>query len=356
MVLPSLDVGGMERVTIDLARGLCERGWHSSIICVERPGHLANEAASAGIDVAVVKDGGMAALTRIVRRRAPDIVHVHMTPWLRAALAAKTAGSTVVFTLHGMPERLLPHDLLSMRCAAQLTGAVICVSPPLRRFAVRALGVTRGAASVIRNGVDTGRYGIVQHGNGLRRELGISAAARVVGTVARLAPVKNQALLLRAIALCPSDVHLVVAGDGECRQSLETLANSLNIGPRVHFLGNVKGPEIVYGTLDAFCLTSDAEGTPVSVLEAMACGVPVVATSVGGIPRLLNGGRLGRLVAPGDERAFSDALCAVLGHESTIARRAAQDALALVTEHYSIQAMVDAHITIYESVLGSRRR
>jgi len=137
----------------------------------------------------------------------------------------------------------------------------------------------------------------------------------MVGTVGRLSEVKQQDVLLRAFARVVQrvrDVHLVLVGDGPMRDTLGELAKELKVADRVHFAGYQAQPEAYLRAMDVFALTSCSEGTPLSILEAWAAGLPVVASAVGGIPELVKDGTTGLLVPFGDEEVLCHALCTVL--------------------------------------------
>jgi glycosyltransferase involved in cell wall biosynthesis len=139
---------------------------------------------------------------------------------------------------------------------------------------------------------------------------------------------------------------LVLVGDGDCRGELQELASELGIPHRVHFLGSISKTESAYVAFDVFALSSFAEGTPMCILEAMACGTPIVSTAVGGIPKLLDDGRLGVLVKSDDVSDFGHAIANVLGQDNTVMIEHAQ---AACHEHFSTEAMTNAYEQLYSA-------
>ncbi|NIQ52191.1 MAG: glycosyltransferase, partial [Gemmatimonadetes bacterium] len=209
----------MERMTLDLSRTLARRGDLVSITCTDTAGYLAGVAHRDGIPLHVVPPGrGGRGLLRHLRELRPDVVHLHMAPWLKTALGARAAGAPLVTTLHGVPENVGPMGLRSMRLAARATRHVVLVADSLSEWALERLRVAEHKVCTILNGIDVEEYAPDGPARDLRGELGIAGEAMIVGTVARLAPVKNQQLLIRAVAESRlPGVHVVLVGEGECR-------------------------------------------------------------------------------------------------------------------------------------------
>jgi glycosyltransferase involved in cell wall biosynthesis len=168
----------------------------------------------------------------------------------------------------------------------------------------------------------------------------------VAGTVGRMAPVKTHAALVRAVApLLDEDARLVIAGDGSEAERTRALAVELGVAPWCHLLGAQDDVPAVLAALDVFVLSSHVEGLPLVLLEAMAAGLPVVSTAVGGIPEALNGS--GTLVPAGDETALREALANVRAN-SPAARELGLRGQARVREHHSHARMTDAYLRLYE--------
>jgi glycosyltransferase involved in cell wall biosynthesis len=363
MVLPALEAAGMEAMTARLTRALAARGHRVGVTCIEAGGVLADQLRSEGYRVAVVPALGLRAMLRAprleawLRTVAPDVVHVHSGAWLKTARAARRAGvPRVVHTVHG----LIGDDVepwyvpLLHRQAARYTDCVIPVSVPLRDYLARRVNVNPAKMRVIPNGVNTETFRPGPTTGALRERLRIGSDRRVVGIVARLDPVKNHALLIDAFARVHAvipDAALIIVGDGPLRGSLEARARSLDVEADVHFVGVSNDVAALYRELDAFVLPSNAEGTSMSILEAMASGVCVVATAVGGTPELLADGACGMLFPPGDPAALANALSVVLT-DGARRRRLTDAARVRVEEHYSEQLMIDAYEALYR---GSTR-
>jgi glycosyltransferase involved in cell wall biosynthesis len=347
MVTPTLHMGGMERLVVRMAHTFRERGLDAGITCLEDEGPLAEEARDRGVPVRLVPTPGLATNLRAPRlsahfaQRRLHVVHAHSGVWLKAARAARAAGIPgVVHTFHGIVENEPWYIRQQRRAASWSTSDIVAVSESLRTVLMEQSGIPGHRISVIINGVDVDHFspGASKDGQGY-----------VVGHVARLDPIKNQSMLLRAFGILRHSVpeaRLVIAGAGPARVTLEALAKELGLESAVQFLGEVRDTAALYRTFDAFALSSISEGTSMSILEAMASGVPVVATAVGGTPALVRNGALAMLVPSQDPEALARALAA-LAAEPARRRALAGSARDFVVEHYSERAMLDRYAALY---------
>jgi sugar transferase (PEP-CTERM/EpsH1 system associated) len=321
MILPSLIAAGMETVTARLAMQLASTGHTVGVTCLLDEGPLASDLRAAGHRVAVVPAPGLRTnvmpvqLAAWLRREQPDVVHAHSGTWLKAARAARLAGvRRVVFTEHGLNDVEPWYNAILKRCGGWMTDCVVAVSHPLRQYLVEHVRIPESKVVVIPNGVDTLRFRPGPSRGELRARLGLGNAA-VIGHVARLAPVKNQPLLVDALGRVRErapNAHLVIVGDGPERDALRAHIRARGLEASVHLAGEARDVPSILREFDVFALPSKAEGTSMSVLEAMASGVPIVASAVGGTPDLLDHGRCGVLVAPNDVDALADALADLL--------------------------------------------
>lgn len=363
MVVPTLVAAGMEMVVANLALALAGRGHRVGVTCLEAGGALAERLTDAGLAVSVAPTPGTfanfraPALARHFARRRPDVVHSHSGVWGKAAVAARRAGVPgVVHTVHGLHEREPWYGPALKRWAGRHTDATVAVSAPLHDYLLRVARLPAARVHTVINGVDVRRFAPGPRTGTLAARLGLPNARRLVGTVARLAPVKNQALLVEAFARVAArhpDADLVFVGTGELREALGARAAALGVAGRVHFPGAVADTPPAYRDLDVFALPSFAEGTSMSVLEAMSTGLPVVATAVGGTPHLLDGGRCGLLVPSGDADALAAALDRLLGDRGA-AQSLGAAARARAEADFSEDAMLDAYERFYARAAGAR--
>ncbi|HET7459462.1 MAG TPA: glycosyltransferase [Gemmatimonadaceae bacterium] len=356
MIVPSLVGAGMEVMVATLVRALGGRGHTVGVTCLEEEGDLVAGLARDGFRVSLVPTPGIVAnawaptLAAHLRAVRPDVVHVHSGVWAKGARAARRAGvRTVGHTAHGLLDHEPWHGPAIKRLAARSSDWVAAVSQPLANYLTRDVGIPAAMVSVVPNGIDTERFSPGTQTGELRQRIGVSPSRPLVGTVARLAPVKNQALLLAAFARLRErvpDAALVLIGDGPLRAELEAAAAALGVADDVHFYGAAADASPLYRELDLFVLSSVAEGTSISVLEAMASGVPVVATAVGGTPDLLEHGRCGVLVPSNDAPAMAAAMADALVDRAS-ARRRADDALRRTRTLYSQSAMLSTYEALY---------
>jgi glycosyltransferase involved in cell wall biosynthesis len=356
MVLPELRVGGMEVMAARLTRSLSRRGHDVGITCIVEGGPLADQLRGDGYRVTVVRAPGL--LTNIraprleqwLRDVEPDIVHTHSGAWLKAVRAARRgAVRCVIHTEHGLYDPEPWYGGALRRRAARYTDCVVAVSNPLRAMLTRKDGLEPDQVRVIPNGVDINRFAPAARTGDLHRRLGIDDSRMLIAAVGRLAPVKNHAMLLHAFALLRTrhaNAALVIIGEGTCRAALQERISSHGLTGHAFLLGEAPDVAKLYRDLDLFVLSSKHEGMPMSVLEAMASGVPVVATSVGGIPDLLAHGRLGWLAPSDDAVALGEVMHAAI--EDVDRRRSvALDARSEIVERYSEDTMLEAYERLY---------
>jgi glycosyltransferase involved in cell wall biosynthesis len=301
-------------------------------------------------------------LWRIFAAWKPDVVHTHTAKaGAVGRAAARSAGvPVVVHTFHGHVLRgyfsppVEKFFRLVERSLARITDRIVTLSPALKADLVEMGIAAPEKIEVVPLGMnlDALRAAAPRRGE-LRAELGLGAEEPLVGVVGRLVPIKNHRLFLeaaRSMVDSGNPAHFAVVGDGGLRDSLRNLAAELGIAERVHFLGWRKDMVPVYAALDLLALTSDNEGTPVAVIEAMAAGVPVAATAVGGVPDVVRDGETGRLVPAGDSRSMCRAWLNALGDKRETARmcgRAREDA----EERFGRERMLSAMSRLYDGLV-----
>ncbi len=233
-----------------------------------------------------------------------------------------------------------------------LTDSFVAVAQPHAEHLIETERLPAARVRVIPNGVDTDRYQPVELNHDLRAQLRIPRSAPLAGIVAVLRPEKNHEMFLRVAAQVHAEVpdaHFLVIGEGPRRRELESLSAQLGLSQRVHFLG--KRPDVpqLLNLLDVFVLTSRMEANPVSILEALACGKPVVATRVGSIPATVLDGQCGYLVAPEDEAGMGARITELL-LEPKRARRFGAAGRQHVVENWSVERMVAGYEELFESL------
>jgi glycosyltransferase involved in cell wall biosynthesis len=266
-------------------------------------------------------------------------------------LAAWLAGVPVICSaLHstGLPDRVE----FSNRLLEPITDAFIGVAEPHRKYLAEHEGCPWSKISVIPNGVDVEKFHPGVPNAKLRQALGIQSDAKVAGIIAALRPEKNHELFLRAAAVVRQNMphaEFLIVGDGPRRSELEKLAAELSITDAVHFAGTRSDIPEMLGQMDVFVLTSHSEANPVSILEAMACEKPVVATRVGSVPETVHDGVTGYLVPPNDVEQTAARMCELLenGERATMFGRAGR---VQIIGQWSIDGMVRGYMELLEGI------
>lgn len=355
-VVHSLQVGGSEHLACQLSRRLGPEVIRPSVCAVDQGGPLADELAQAGVPFHVLGRGPrfdwrlIPRLHQHFRRSGVDIVHTHhLTQLIYAGVGARLAGAVLIHAEHDYLSLEPPRRRRLLRVLGALCHHVIAVGDQIGAFLVDRVGLPPSRVTVIRNGVDLERYSPERRVP--RAKLGLPASGRLVGTVARLDPLKDPASLLRAVPMLLADrpdLHTVLVGDGPLRPELEALAATLGIRDRVHFLGARHDVADLLPHFDAFALTSISEGLPFSILEAMACGCPIVATTVGDIPRLMGDSAAGITVPSARPELLATGLAALLDSPDR-ARALGRAARSLIQEHYDFRVTLERYEALYRT-------
>jgi glycosyltransferase involved in cell wall biosynthesis len=302
-------------------------------------------------------------LRRLIRSLQPDIVHTHSSKaGFLGRIAARLAGVRhILHTPHGHVfngyfGRGRTRTFIAMeRWAARFTDRIVTLTDAEAAQHL-AVGIGRPEQFVtIPSGVELGSVApAAGEGKRIRGELGLASTTPLIGAISRLVPVKG---LTHLIAAMPEilrrclEAHLLVAGDGEQRATLETQARELGLESRVHFLGYRQDVAAVADALDVFVLPSINEGQGRVLVYAMALGKPIVASRVGGVPELLGDGEAGWLVPPADATSLAQAVSSLL--EDPLHAAKLGEAARSRAPRYSVEAMLRALATLYREVMAT---
>lgn len=359
-VIQNLNYGGMERLMSDLVRLADGRRFETHVLTLQYLGRFSREMEGfatlhLGPRMSVFSLLRPVALAKVIAQLAPDVVHTHSGVWYKVARAARLAGvRRVVHTEHGQPFDGAVTRFLSRR-AARLTDAVIAVSEALRGYLVEWLRLPQGRLTVIRNGVDARAFCPRPPSGALRRELGLESDQPIVGSVGRLEPVKGYEVVIEAFRLLCDRLAgpapaLVIAGEGSARRDLEALIARLGLSGKVFLLGWRDDSPDLYAHFDCFAMGSWSEGTSVSLLEAMACGVAPVVTRVGGNLDVLGPELADLAVPPGDAPALASRMACLLREGAANAIGAV--ARLRVVRAYRIEATAQAYDQLYTAIVS----
>jgi glycosyltransferase involved in cell wall biosynthesis len=238
----------------------------------------------------------------------------------------------------------------------RLADAVNAVCHFSARSLARVDGFSGGRIQVIENGIDVAQYRPSHDRSALRRKLGLTPDRRYVANVARLHPVKDQATLVRAfsmVAATHAEVDLLLVGDGPERGRLQALVTEMGLVTRVNFLGVRSDVPDILRAADLFALTSVSEAASLTLLEAMAAGLPVVVTDVGGNPEIVRDGQEGLLVPRGDAEKTAAALLRLLRNPNE-AESLGQAGARRVQERYRLERTIESYGELYERLSPQR--
>lgn len=363
-------IGGLENGLVTLLDRLPEAAWRHTVVAltsvdaafrrrVQRPdvrfielhkgeGHL-------------VRD--YPALARLLRGLRPAIVHTRNLAALEVSVPAWLAATPVrIHGEHGRDARDPDGSNRRLRWVRRayspFVSHYVALSRELETYLTDAVGIRAGRVSRICNGVDTTTFRPASAGDGPPAGWPFAAGDWVIGTVGRLDPVKGTVLLVRAFAevlrrrpAARASARLAIVGDGPERSAVERVIVEEGVADRVWLSGARSDVPALMRAFDCFVLPSLGEGISNTILEAMASGLPVIATRVGGNAELVREGMTGELVAPGDPAAIAEALVR-LHDDRALARRFGEAARARACREFSVAAMVDAYHCLYGELLS----
>jgi len=359
-LIPSLDRAGAEKQMGLLVRGLAHEGFDVHVCALTRGGPLDAELTAAGIDVTVIgkrwrlDPWTLLRLKRHVARLRPDLIHA----WMFAAngygyAAAKRCGvRRFVAGQRCVDPWKTGLQLAVDRYVGRRADCTVANSPGVRDF-YAGHGVPAEKIHVIENGVEPPRPSETTREE-LLAELGLPEDCRLVAVIGRLWPqkrVKDAIWAADLLKVIRDDVHLLVIGDGPHRDRLRRFRDQVVIRDKVHLLGHREDVPRIVPHLDVLWSASAYEGQSNAILEAMAAGVPVVATDVPGTRDLVLPGHTGYLVPVGDRAALARATQRLLENPS-LAARLGTAARRRAAEHFSVDKMVRRHVELYKELFG----
>lgn len=344
-VVDTMEIGGAEVVTATLCRLQRNHGHDPSVVCLFRKGKLAEQLSSERFTVDCMGSTSTPVLTwrllRYFRRVRPDVVHCHNAmATITAAYPARVAGARVLSTRHGLvapPHRLrreIKFSLAALACDS-LIGVCDATADNLRRLPLaKHLQIER-----VYNGVCSEQQEIARQ---VRDDV-------TVVSVGRLIPLKDFETLLRAFAAAYRRVRslrLVIIGEGPQAPALKALSAELKIDHRVQFVGETTNVRPYLETARMFAMSSQSEGLPMSLLEAMDAGLPAIVSDVGGMAEAVKLADAGLIVPVSDFASFADAIIRVAEHDS-LWRTLHRAALVGYRTHFTAERMAAQYLSIY---------
>lgn len=358
---------GGEAQTLMLARGLRERG-QQVIVAAREGGGLAHRAEGAGLETwthpmrSEFDPGAILGIARLMRSRRPSIVHYHTSHAVTLGTLARLLAAPAVPDLRAVLTRrvsfsLKRNPLARIKYRFRIDH-VIAVADGVRWVLIQE-GLRPDSISVIHSAIDLSRFGgadLTDAAARFRQDLGVSGDGNLLGSVGALVEHKGHAILIEAfgeIAPARPGLHLALVGDGPLRAQLESQASAAGVGDRIHFTGHRDDIPAVMTSFDLFVLPSiSGEGSPAVVKEAMACGVPVVASGLEGVREIVEEGTEGLLVPPGSPASLSEAIVTLLDDPAS-RERLVQRGRKRVRD-FSVERMVERTLEVYGRVVAGR--
>jgi len=365
MIVNNLDVGGLEKVVIDLLRELDRERFRLFLICLEGPGKLFDQVdlpasqklvlhkrTKQGLFEGKLDMAAAAAIRGFLHDNEIDILHAHnLAPLVYGGIAAHLLRPRprIIYSEHNQIYRATPFQKSKFWWYANLADEIVAVSHDLKRTLQDKIRV-RPPVVTVHNGIDGGRFTSID--SQVRQELGIGDDEFVVGTAVVLSEQKGITYMLQAARLVADEdpsVRFVLAGDGPLREELVAEAKSLGLGDRVLFPGYRRDVPELITAYDVYALSSLWEGLPLALLEALAIGRPIVATTVGGNPEVVEDGVNGFLVPPRNPEKLAARILDLKRDDELVARIRSANRERFESE-FSLPCMVKNHAALFERI------
>ncbi|MGM0553432.1 MAG: glycosyltransferase [Pseudomonadota bacterium] len=339
-----------------LAHGLAARGWRNTLVCTEGSAIAESAADAAEVRPMTMRGdldiGFVRRLRRLIRATRPDLVHLHSRRGadVLGAIAARLEGVPVILSRRVDN----PEARWWARLKYRLYDRVVTISDGIR-YVLEEEGVPAGSITCVPSAVDTERFSPGCDGDWFRNEFALVSAQPVIAIAAQLIRRKGHRYLLEALPGVLErfpDLRVLVFGQGPLEAELREEIAARSLSENVWMAGFRDDLDHVLPCLDVVVHPADMEGLGVALLQAAACGVPIVATAAGGIPEIVVDHETGRLLPPGDVDGIRDALIALLDDPEG-ARALGAAGRRRVEEHFSIPAMVEGNIAVYRALLAA---
>ena len=367
-IFATLPIGGAEEHLKTVVLNLKPYGFTPVVCCIGDKGVIGEEIEAAGVSVItlekmkgkgfdpmIIKD-----ISTLIKREGIDIVHTHLYHanmyGRSAALAARVP---VVATEHNVYKSYKKKRSIINRLLAKKTDKMIAVSRAVKDEICARDSIAPAKVEVIYNGIEVDRFKVpsAEEKSAARVKLALDPKAPVIGTISRLSKQKGHTFLLKAFAeLLASfpDLRLLIVGSGPLDEELRSEARELAIEENIIFTGARRDVPEVLKAIDIFAMPSLWEGFPVSLLEAFATGLPVVATPVGGVADAIERNLSGLLVEPEDVQGLKYALTKLL-EDKEFAASLGKEARAVVEDRFSVTTMLDSMTSLYKDILEKRK-
>ncbi len=353
-----MDLGGLQRIVNLLIREINKDYFTPYLCCLDRGGLFHEQLQSELLNTYILhrKPGPfdirlLLNLYKLLKVNKIDIIHSQNGCSIYSALAGRLAGvKGIVHTDHG---RLLPDKrsaILEDRISSRFFNHFVAVSEQLNDYLASVVKINKNKLRTIINGVDSDTFKPLPPAERLRlrRALDIGDNEKIIGTVCRLDPIKNLEFLIRSIKTiseAQTECKLLIVGDGPARERLMSYARALGIESKIMFFGTRQNIDELLNTFDLYACTSLSEGTSMTILEAMSCGLPIVASDVGGNSGLVDESN-GALFTPNDMNAFIENIKRIITN-LPLSKQLGQTSRAKVESHFGFDRVVTQYENLY---------
>lgn len=321
-------IGGTEQVIYQLVEHTDPEKYDVSIVCLNQPiGPFGMQLQKKGYPIiAFDRQPGfdlklVTAIRRFIIANQIDMLHCHQySPYIYGVFASRLTHAKVIFTEHGRfyPDRRKLKRMLINPILSQFTDSITAISTATKNALIKYENFPGKRIHVIYNGIDASKFEMLHNGD-LRQSFGFDEETFILGTVARLDPIKNHEMMINAFKIIHErfpNTALMIVGDGPERQYLESLISKLGLNRSIIITGFREDTPQFYNMMDLFLLTSFSEGTAMTLLEAMASAKPCIATDVGGNPEIVLDYQTGFIIPSNDEHALAQKIIQLLEDKS----------------------------------------
>jgi glycosyltransferase involved in cell wall biosynthesis len=356
-------IGGTEMVIKNIIEGADKALFEMSIFCIEEPigpwgmdlqnsGITINaKARKLGFDISLIF-----AIRKHLKNYKIDVIHCHQyTPWVYGVLAAFGTKTKVIFTEHGRfyPDSSSWKRKLVNPWLCRITDRITAISQATKQALIDFENIPEKRIEVIYKGIKS-PLTVPSETFKLKEKLGIDSETNIIGTIARLDPIKNHHMMLNAfeqVLIIQPDTKLIIVGDGEERENIEAQITNLKLQDNVIMTGYDPQPQHYLALMDIFLLSSFSEGTSMTLREAMSLGKPCVVTDVGGNPEVIKNQYNGLVVKTNDAKAFSDAIKQLISNFETT-EKMSLNAQTRYTATFSDTAMNEKFSILYNNLFN----
>ncbi len=363
-LVEELTIGGLEKILAAIVLNLDKEKYNVSVWCLREGGFFANKLVKEGIDVKILHIStsrnplSIYKLYKLLKSRKFDIIHTH-------AYSAGTIGRISAF-LAGVPVIISHnhsvydyynkyyHFVEWLLCL--ITDKIICVSDIVKKFANETQRINAKKLITIHNGIDSEYTVSEKRTSGLRKVLDIPADHSIICTIAHMEEHKGIKYLLESASLLlqsRNDISFLLVGEGALKEELKILSTDLKIEKNVIFTGERSNIPEILSLTDIFVLPSLREGMPLTILEAMDCGKPIIATNVGGVPEIVKDGVTGILVSPKDPEALYSAMNELLDDRKR-QEKMGRNGKRVCNESFSSKTMVGKIEDLYDFLINKK--